>query len=310
MSRFDTVDFAAIALPDAIENWAFSAILDARMGDFSARWELARLRDPALPAYDTGGLETDPAKILQEVDAFREGLVRQRINEAVRATYLATARGADLAARAAEYLTAAQPGETAASLRARAQLAWENLSIGGSYGGYAYQARSVAPQDIADVAVWGYEVSQPSLFGGHAILNFPKGEVRVALLGATASGGIASSLVARAQAALSDRTRRKVNDVIRVVAATLAPHGVDATLVLRRGAAPAPAIAAASARVQAYAAQVRVIGVAATRGGYQAALMAGGDVADVDLRSPAVSIGGGPCEAPVLTGVALSWSQP
>ena len=119
MSGFDTINYAGLPLPDAIETWAFAAILDARMGDFSARWEQARLRDPTLPAYDVGPLETDPAKILQEVDTYREGLVRQRINEAVRATYLATARGADLVARAAEYLTAPQPGETEATARPR-----------------------------------------------------------------------------------------------------------------------------------------------------------------------------------------------
>ena len=308
MSRFDSLDYAALPLPDAVQSWAFSAILDARMADFVARWELARLRDPSLPAYDVGPLESDPAKILQEVDAYREGLVRQRINEAVRATYLATACGNDLVARAAEYMTAAQPGETEASLRMRAQLAWENLSIGGSYGGYAYQARSVAPHDIADVAVWGFEISQPSLFGGKAILDFPKGEVRIALLGSTPSGLVASSLVDRVQAVLADRTRRKVNDRIRVVGASLVPYGVEATLVLKRGALAAPVIAAAQARALAYAGATRLIGVAATRGGFQAALMAAepGLVSDVELRAPAGTIGGGPCEAPVLTGVVLT----
>lgn len=307
--RFASVDYSKLPAPDAIEAWAHQAILDARMADFVARWTAARAKDPSLPPYTVAPLETDPVVIVEQTDAWREGLVRQRINDAIRATYLASAQGADLVARAAEYLTAPAAGESAESLRARAQLAWENLSIGGSYGGYAYQARSVAPADIADVAVWGYEVASPDLFGDHAILSFPKGEVRIVVLGNTDTGAPAAGLVARVQAALSDRARRKVNDNINVVSATLRPHIVDATLVLRRGAVPQDMIAAARKRVAAYGAMTRLVGVEATRGGYLAALMADqpGLVVDVDLRAPAGPVGGGPCEAPVLTGAHLDW---
>lgn len=309
MRRFDSVDYSRLAAPDAIEAWAHQAILDARMVDYVARWTAARAEDPSLPVYDVGAQETDPIKINQEADAYREGLIRQRINDAVRATYLASAHKNDLSARAAEYLTARALGETDESLRARAQLAWENLSIGGSYGGYAYQARSVAPADIADVAVWGYEVASPDLFGDHAILSFPKGEVRIVILGETDTGAPAAGLVARVQAALSDRARRKVNDNINVVAATLRPHIVDGTLVLRRGAVPQDMIAAARERALIYGGMARLVGVEATRGGYLAALMADqpGLVVDVDLRAPEGPVGGGPCEAPILTGVHLDW---
>lgn len=307
MSRFDSIDYSKLPLPAALETWAFEAILAARMADFVARWNAARADDPSLPTYDVGALETDSVKIVEEADAYREGLIRQRINDAIRATYLATATGSDLVARAAEYLTSPAEGESPESLRARAQLAWENLSIGGSYGGYAYQARSVAPVDIADVAVWGYEVSQPALFGAHAVLDFPKGEVRIALLGATQGGVVSSSLIAAVQTALSDRRRRKVNDAIHVVQATLRPYTVDATLIVKPGSDPAPLIAAARTRALAYGAAVRMCGAPATRGGFLSALMSSepGLVVDVDLRQPAASVGGGPFDAPILTGVAL-----
>ncbi len=196
-----------------------------------------------------------------------------------------------------------------ASLRKRAQLAWENLSIGGSYGGYAYQALSVAPVEIADVAVWGYEAHDTALFGQKAIGDIRKGEVRIALLGSAASGVVAGALIARVQAWCADRSRRKVNDLVNVVQATLRPYVVQATLVLKQGAAPDAVIAAARVRAQAYGAATRTIGVEATRGGYFAALMADqpGLVVDVELVTPAGPIGGGPCDAPILTGVDLAW---
>ena len=314
MSRFDQVDYSRLPFPDAIETWTHQAILDARMQIYLAEWEAAREIDPSLPAYDVQMMETDPAKRLQRIDAYREGLIRQRINEAVRATYLSKAdQWNDVVARAAEYLTTPAAGETIDSLRQRAQLAWENLSIGGSYGGYQYQALSVAPVDIADVAVWGYEVHEASLFGVKAIADFPKGEVRIGLLGAARGGLTPPSIIAAVQARLSDRAVRKVNDKINVVQATIAPYTLDARLVLKRGVSAASAadvVAAGKLRASAYAAAVRVQGVRATRGGFEAALM-GADpalVADVELFSPAASVGGGPFEAPVMTGLAVDWT--
>lgn len=309
MSRFDQVDYSALPFPDAIENWTFDAIIAARMQDYLARWAEKQVKDPTLPSYDVERLESDPARILQEADADREGLIRQRINEAVRATYLARALKNDLTDRAAEYLTLRADGETDDALRSRAQLAWENLSIGGSYGGYTYQARSAAPVDLADVAVWGYEVHEASLFGAKAIVDFPKGEVRVALLGSAGQGAVPASLISRVQAVLSDRSRRKVNDRINVVQATLLPYVVSATLVLKRGSTPETIVAAAKKRAAAYGAATRVIGIEATRGGFFGALMAAepGLVVDVELDTPAAAIGGGPCEAPIFTGADINW---
>lgn len=309
MNRFDQVDYSALQVPDAIEAWTFDAILAARMQAYLGEWEAARALDPTLPAYDVDALETDPAKRLQRVDGYRESLIRQRINEAIRATYLASAIDNDLTTRAAEYLTARAAGELDDALRSRAQLAWENLSIGGSYGGYAYRARSVAPVDIADVAVWGYEASDATLFGAKALADMRKGEVRVALLGAGANGLLPSSLIDRVQAALSVRDGRKVNDFINVVQATRTNYVVDARLVLKRNSAPATIVDTARIRTKAYAAAARLIGVPATRGGFLAAMMAAapGLVTDVELFSPVAAIGGGPCEAPLMSGLAIDW---
>ena len=70
------LDLSFLPRPASIETIAFEAILDARMADLVARFTAAGA------TYDVGPLETDPAKILQEVDAYREVIVRQRIDDA------------------------------------------------------------------------------------------------------------------------------------------------------------------------------------------------------------------------------------
>ena len=303
--RFDPIDLSRLSPPDALEDWTYDSIVDARMLKFAALWEEARAADPTLPAYDVGALETDPAKIVQEADAYREGLLRQRVNDAVRATFLAFSQGNDLAARAGEYRTVRAAGESADAFRRRAALAWENLSIGGSYGGYAYQARSVAPADIADVAIYGHEVD-----------DVPKGEVRVVLLAAASRGVPSSTLIGSVGDYLSRRDVRKVNDQINVVSASIVPYEVHASLTVRHGADVATVVAAQKARCLAYCTARRMIAAPVTLGGIEAALGHddAGLVVDVTVDRPMARVGGGPFEAPVLTGIyitsAAAWSAP
>lgn len=232
--------------------------------------------------------------------------MRQRVNEAVLATFLLFAKGADLDARAAEYNTIRAPGESDASLRLRAILAWENLSIGGSYGGYEYQARSVAPVDILDVAVYGHEAP-----------GVPKGEVHIVVLGNSPLGRTPPALLDRVRARFASRDARKVNDKIVVRAARIVPYEVDATLVLPGGADAQVVRDAQYAAVQKYAAMRRLIGGSVTPSGLFDAI--GHDdprvVLGVEMRAPFTTfnpanppvIGGGHFDAPVCTGIRLNW---
>ena len=298
MSRFDTLDLSQLPAPSAVQALSFEAILDARMQDFLSRWNAARRVNPVLPAYDVAALETDPAKILQEVDAYRETLVQARINDAVLATSLAYAQGADLDVIAANYQTQRGIGESDSALRHRAQLAFENLSIGGSYGGYAYRALSVAPSQVSDVAVYGHEV-----------LGVAKGEVRIVCLGTNANGAIDPAILALIQTKLSARDVCKVNDLMTVVSATPVPYAVIAKLTLLRGSDAATVVAAQTARLAAYIASRRVIGAFVSPASLDAAL--GSDsqnyVLDVTLTSPIARIGGRPFDVPVCTSVNVTW---
>lgn len=300
-ARFDRIDLAAVPPPAALQAWSYEAILDARMQDLVARFTGAGV------SYDVGALETDPAKILQEVDAYRESLVRQRINEAVLATSLAFAVKADLDVRAADYGCVRAAGESDASLRLRAQLAWEALSRGGSYGGYEYDARSAAPADIADVAVYGHEVA-----------GVAAGEVRIVVLGAGRTGVTTPQVLTAVRNRVSPRDVRKVNDNINVVAADVVTYEIDVTLVLPRGADGKTVRDAQYVRSLAYAASRQRIGAPVTFGGVMGAI--GHDdanvIVDVEMRKPwsgsqnignVPAIAGGPFQAPVCKGIRIDW---
>jgi len=291
MSTFAQIDLSQLPQPAAVQAWGFAAIVQARLADFTSRMQAAGI------AYDTGALESEPAVKLQETGAYREGLVYQRINEAVLATSLAWSAGADLDVVAANSQTVRAAGELDPSLRARAQLAWEALSQGGTYGGYRYHALSAAPVDLADVAVYGAEVP-----------GVAPGQVMIVCLGAATGGALAAGALAAVRACFP-RAARKVNDQIVVRAATPLPFSVDATLILSPGADPAAVIAAQTAALNAFAASRRKIGGSVSPANIGAVLgySAAGLVYDVVMRSPAAPIGGDPFSAPVLSGARIVW---
>jgi phage-related baseplate assembly protein len=291
MSNFANIDLSTLPQPAAVATWSFSAIVQARLADFTARMQAAGI------AYDTSGLESEPAVKLQETGAYREGLVYQRINEAVLATSLPWAQGADLDVVAAAFDTFRAAGELDPSLRRRAQLAWEALSQGGTYGGYRYKALSAAPVDIFDVAVYGGEVAGVS-----------PGQVMIVCLGAAANGVPAPASLAAVRAAFP-RQNRKVNDQVVVKAINPALYSVDATLILSRGADPNAVVAAQTAALHSFAAARRAIGASVSPGNIESVLgySAPGLVYDVVVRSPAATIGGDPFAAPILSGARVVW---
>ena len=289
---FAPLNLAALPPPAALETWAFSAIVAAEMADFTARMVAAGV------PYDVGALESDPARAVMETYAYREGLVRQRVNDAVLATSLANARGTDLDVVAANYGVIRATGELDPSVRLRAQLAWEALTLGGSYGGYRSKALNAAPTDLADVQVFGMETP-----------GVGPGEVRIVCLGTNVSGLCSPAVLAAVRAAFP-RGSRKVNDFIHVVSADPAPYSVDATIVLAQGADPALVVAAQTSALNSFASARRAIGgyvsldsVAAVLGHDSAGL-----VYDVVIRSPLARVGGGPFQAPILTGARVLWS--
>ena len=292
MSNFANINLSSLPQPAAAATWSFAAIVQARLADFTQRMQAAGI------AYDTGALESEPAVKLQETGAYREGLVYQRINEAVLATTLAWSAGADLDNVVAAFGTLRAPGELDPSLRRRGQLAWEALSQGGSYGGYRYKALSAAPVDLADVAVYGAEVA-----------GVAPGQVMIVCLGAAANGVPAPASLAAVRAAFP-RASRKVNDQIVVQPIQPALYSVDATLTLSPGADPNAVVAAQTAALTTFAAARRKIGASVSPGDVATILgySAPGLVYGVTVRSPAATVGGNPFAAPILSGARVVWA--
>ena len=213
-------------------------------------------------------LESEPTvKLLQE-NAYRELLLRQRINEAARAVMIAFANDEDLDQLGANLNvkrlvldegdpTAIPPIpptlEKNRDYRARIQLAFEGLSVAGPSGAYEYQAISAHPS-VLDVSVASPEPVE-------VVLTILSREV----------GGQPSQTVLDAVRKRVDE-RRPLTDRVTVQAATLLPFSITAVLALRTG--PDPAVIREQARQQLaeYVEARHRLGAWITRSGVHAAL--------------------------------------
>lgn len=137
----ELIDLSKLAPPDAVVPVDYEAILAAALADLKTRFKKAGLE------FDVDGLETDPVVIEEEARSYREMLVLQRINDAIRAVLLARSEGADLEQIAADFnlkrrtIKNATDTENAIlesddELKHRRQLAPEGYAAGGSEDAY------------------------------------------------------------------------------------------------------------------------------------------------------------------------------
>ena len=135
------MDLQTLPAPSVVETLSFEAIVAAAKADFAER-----LR-PHLPAIDEIlTLESDPVVKLIESHAYRELLIRARINDAARAHLLAFATGSDLDQLAALFGVARMPAETDERLRARLQLRIAALAAQGTRQHYEFHAMTASAQ--------------------------------------------------------------------------------------------------------------------------------------------------------------------
>lgn len=273
---YTNVDLSKLAPPNVIEALDFETIFQAMLTDLQAR-------DPAFSAL----LESDPAYKILQVCAYRELLVRQRVNDGARAVMLAYATGADLDQIAANYnverllITPANENtipptpavyESDNDFRKRILLSLEGYTSAGSRGSYIFHALS-ASGDCKDVAV----------------TSLTPGTVNVAVLSRTGNGAAPAGTLAAVTAALSAETVRPLCDTVVVATAQIVNYTIEAALTLYPGAGQEEVLAAAQDAVEAYAAAQHVIGRDITRSGLFAALHQPG-VQNVVLTSPAADI--------------------
>ena len=110
MTKDLPAELSRLPTPQLIEPLSFSGIFTAMLADFQRRY----------PEY-SALLASDPAIKLLEVAAYRELLLRHRINEAARANLLAFAAESDLDHLGAFYGVSRLAGETDTALRKRIQ---------------------------------------------------------------------------------------------------------------------------------------------------------------------------------------------
>lgn len=260
-----TIDLSRIAAPDVIEQLDFEVIYQELLAEFKRLF----------PAW-TAALESDPVTKLLELFAYREMLLRARVNDAAHACMLAYASGSALEHLAAlisvTRLTSGNIEETDERLRLRAQMALEGETVAGSRGSYIFHALSASP-NVKDVAV-----DSPT-----------PGVVRVAVLSTKNNGQPDSALLNAVDAYLSAEERRPLTDSVIVEAAQIVQYTVAARLNVYPGPGPAQVLAAAQSAVAAYTTEHARLGHDITLSGLYACLHQPG-VQRVALISPTADV--------------------
>jgi phage-related baseplate assembly protein len=296
MTNYTPIDLSTVPAPNVVEALSYETIFAAMLADLQAR-------DTAFTAL----VESDPAYKILEVAAYRELLIRQRVNDGARAVMLTYATGSDLENLSALFgvtrktldegdATALPPipptFETDAALRYRTQLALEGLSTAGPIGAYQFHALSV--DGVKDAGIQGPPDTDP-------------GEVLVTILSATGSGTAGSPLIAAVDAALNAEDVRPLTDQVTVQSATIVSYEVIATLYIPTGPDPTAVQTAALASVQAYVESRHRVGLDVRLSGLYAALHVGG-VERVTLSAPGIvaDLVTTAVQAPYCTDITLS----
>lgn len=276
MSVFTPIDLSALPAPDVVETLDFETILAAMLADL-------RSRDTTFDAL----VESDPAFKILEVAAYRELLIRQRVNDGARAVMLAYSGGADLENLAGLFgvtrktITPANPAavppvsavmESDTDLRLRTQLALEGLSTAGPVGAYQFHALSV--EGVKDAAIAGPPDTDP-------------GVVRVTLLGNAGNGAVGAPIIAAVEAVLNDEDVRPLTDTVEVQSAVITNFAIVATLYILQGPDPTLVRDEALASVQAFVARQHRVGADIRLSALYAALHVAG-VDRVTLSSPGI----------------------
>ncbi len=272
MSGFTAIDLAKLPSPEVVEQLDYEQILATMLSDL-------RNRDDQFTAI----VESDPAYKILEVAAYRETLLRARINDASRAVMLAYARKSDLDNLAAFFGVERQlvdPGDNEVippvpptyendnRFRKRVQLSLEGHSTAGPVGSYVFHSLTASAQ-VKDV-----DISSPS-----------PGEVVVTVLSDDGEGVPSNELLAAVEKTLNAEDVRPLTDHLTVQAADILTYQVEASLVLYTGPDSEIVRGVAKQAVTDYVIRHHLLGNDITLSGLYAALHQEG-VQRVDLISP------------------------
>ncbi|EHL6538956.1 baseplate J/gp47 family protein [Escherichia coli] len=273
------IDLSELPKPNVIETLDYEVIL-AETKAFITGLYPAEMQAAVTAAMT---LESEPLNIIAQGVAFRELIIRQRINDAAGAVLLSHAVSTDLDHVAANLNTirlvttpatdtrdAVMESDTA--LRLRAQSAFDGLSVAGPTGAYEYFARSVSGS-IADV-----RATSPS-----------PAQVTVAVLSTDGDGRASEDLIEKVRTALSAEDVRPVGDRLTVKSAEIINYQIDARLYFYPGPESEPILNAAKNNLEAWIREQRKIGRDVALSAIMAALHVQG-VQRVELIEPKQNI--------------------
>ena len=278
-----TIDMSLLPAPAVVEALDYESLLAERKATLISLYP----EEQREAISRTLALESEPiVKLLQE-NAYREVILRQRVNDSARAVMLGYARGGDLDQLGANFSVqrlVIQPAddttlpptpavmESDSDFRVRIQQAFEGMSVAGPSGSYEYHGRS-ADGRVADVK---------------AISPSPAC-VTVSVLSREGNGTASAELIAIVSKALNDEDVRPVADRVTVQSAVIVDYTVDAVLYLFPGPEAAPIKAAAEAKLKSYISAQHRLGRDIRLSAIYAALHAEG-VQRVELKSPKADI--------------------
>ena len=275
-----TIDLSQLPSPQIIEPLDFETILV----DVKAVMIAAFPADQQASVAAALSLESEPLNVIAQAMAYRELLLRRRINEGAAACMLSHAEGTDLDNLAAnldtERLTITPETDTSdavmesdEALRLRAQSAFEGMSVAGPSAAYEYFARSASGK-VADA-----RATSPA-----------PAEVVIAVLSTDGDGTASPELLAAVTAAVNDEEVRPLGDRVTVRSADIVDYSIDAELFLYPGPESEPIINAAMASLRSFLADNdKKIGRDVARSAISASLHVQG-VQRVVLRSPATDL--------------------
>lgn len=287
------IDLSQLPEPEVIENLDFETIYQELLGDFRE----------AMAGEWTAEVESDPVLKLLQLAAYRELLLRARINDAARAVMLAYASGADLDQIGAGFnvqrllIRPAQPEavppveaqyESDKSLRNRIQLAFEQLSVAGPRNAYIAHALG------ADGRVADAFATSPAPC-----------EVLISVLGVEGNGQAPEAVLQAVRLALNAEDVRPVADRVTVRSAGIVPYQVKAQLYLFPGPEAELIRAAAEASLRDYISAQRRLGRDIRRSALFATLHVEG-VQRVELQEPAADVVLDETQAAYCTGYAIT----
>ncbi|EAA6844856.1 baseplate assembly protein [Salmonella enterica subsp. enterica serovar Muenchen] len=274
-----TVDLSQLPQPAVIESLDFEVILA------DVKNLIINAFPPDFRAAVTAALkfESEPLNIIAQVVAWRELLLRQRINDGAAACMLSHSVSTDLDNIAAnmdtERLVITPATDTTdaviesdTALRMRAQAAFDGLSVAGPSGAYEYFAKSASGK-VADA-----KATSPS-----------PAVVVLSVLSIDGDGTASPDLLATVTSALSAEDRRPVADRLTVQSAEIVSYSINARLFFYPGPESEPIQNAAHDALTSWLALQGRIGRDVARSAIMAALHVQG-VQRVELTEPATDI--------------------